>query len=733
MKRWLQQLHHNQQGAISVLVLLTIWCLVALIAMLWNTAEYSVRRQQLQNGVDAMVYAPTMWMSRTLNQETAQNMLIAQDASADIIFRASKVTDRAIDNELATELKLLDALEARQRQLMSRLPGLIQNINVQYSFLHDALTLVQDDVANGSIKFPDPQAATVYKNKLRQAIYAANWVQTVYVPQLKALADQAINVIITDKMLEQARQTIGTRDNPTFDTEYGTLVEFENQINGAPTDTTELMQQHELKLFQDQQNLAASFPATASAQAEAIAQFYKLPLSGGSGPVINVPAPVMPASEPASIPHVDSIRESYPEWAAKYGLPIHVTIDPINPNTNDPNGTNNKILHPPIPFGLNAIYMDVAGGWGHCWLFPIERYLSNRVGSDMVLLRDTYMVPIDAMRMALAKLWASELALVLNVPALPGSIPDPQPDPITQSPTTIPILPDLNATDASGRKTSADFVYARASGAYLVAVRRLESVLRDYQGMFNRFTTPYAVPTWNARVDFEHAVVAAEVGTSKNFMILRSYVLKPVPAWAEAGMRASLTEAVSWQIYRQNSVLWPLGVNAAFGVIQGGVTEIVNEMLSRPWPYEKSPPVAQVPPAPGMGKMDRQKYFSLFAIVLTPDANAPKLLFPQLFGGNTQLAAYAQAETFNWMEYNDNYGGYFTEKFDEVSLNTFDNPLACPRAWRLSTIGGWNWQPRMTFVDSLAQAGNDPAIKADLAKVGITNLDPKSLSQINLH
>ena len=44
-RQLLLRLHRDDRGAISVLVLLTIWCLVAGLAMVWNTAEQAVQRQ----------------------------------------------------------------------------------------------------------------------------------------------------------------------------------------------------------------------------------------------------------------------------------------------------------------------------------------------------------------------------------------------------------------------------------------------------------------------------------------------------------------------------------------------------------------------------------------------------------------------------------------------------------------------------------------------------------------
>ncbi len=100
--------------------------------------------------------------------------------------------------------------------------------------------------------------------------------------------------------------------------------------------------------------------------------------------------------------------------------------------------------------------------------------------------------------------------------------------------------------------------------------------------------------------------------------------------------------------------------------------------------------------------------------------------------------AYAQAETFNWMEYNSAYGG--SERFDQVSwIDYYANGawfggIPVPRCWRLSTVGGWSWQPRLSVSDALAKALQvNPELQSYFDSAGITGGDATDFDAVNLH
>jgi len=80
--------HQDTRGAVSVLVLLTIWSLVAILGLVWNTTEQSKRRTEIQTAADSAAHSAATWMARTVNAVDAQNMLICQDASTESIWRA---------------------------------------------------------------------------------------------------------------------------------------------------------------------------------------------------------------------------------------------------------------------------------------------------------------------------------------------------------------------------------------------------------------------------------------------------------------------------------------------------------------------------------------------------------------------------------------------------------------------------------------------------------------------
>jgi hypothetical protein len=232
---------------------------------------------------------------------------------------------------------------------------------------------------------------------------------------------------------------------------------------------------------------------------------------------------------------------------------------------------------------------------------------------------------------------------------------------------------------------------------------------------------------------------ATQANTDRGFMVLSCYQLAPIPDWARPGMQASLTEAVFWQIYKQNPVLWRLGPWGAYALLvkydlpDGPQGEIANEMMSRPWPYEKTPPDLPVPPTRGMNTQDRLRYFTHVQFSLNHETKGLSLLLPSIFGGNVPIFTYAQGEAFNWMEYHDSYGSYFTEKFDEISLNTFNSLLACPRAWRLSTPGGMNWRARLSIADGAPTSAGDDDDAQEALQVGSFTMDETTFPTINMH
>jgi len=79
--------------------------------------------------------------------------------------------------------------------------------------------------------------------------------------------------------------------------------------------------------------------------------------------------------------------------------------------------------------------------------------------------------------------------------------------------------------------------------------------------------------------------------------------------------------------------------------------EIAAEMVSRPWPYEITPPDRQVPPVRGLSTSDRLAHFTILSGATGSEALTHGCFYLKCLGTGTSLAAYAQAEAFNGNEF----------------------------------------------------------------------------------
>ncbi|HVX84533.1 MAG TPA: pilus assembly protein TadG-related protein [Phycisphaerae bacterium] len=804
--RWLQKLHEDRAGAISVLVLLTLWCLVAIVGMLWNTAEYSMRRQAVQSAADSAAHSAATWMTRDVNAEAAQNMIIAQDAAAEAVWRAVPPTDASIKRELTSELaqatRLLATGDPQLVQQRNTLQRLLTQADSEYAQTQDALARVIGDSAG--LDFPDPTAAAKYQFTLRQASEALQWVNDTYInggpanyaqrpgppgpngEGLRQLVAKFVNSPMDAPMLQAIIDSLQQQ--------LAVLSAFEERTAPATSQPVDAqMQSHEQQVFQAEQDVASQLPDVVDRQRQSLADFHRTditlatpqrPLDDPDGSA-NVIAPVVTADVPAPVEgHIDSIRTEYLPEAIAAGLSPIVEIDPINPNTLD-----NRIWHPdlvaPVPADVSTQYPSIAGsflvscnvpgGWGHSWAFPIEHYLTNRVWTDQATLNATYMQQIDLLRQQLAQKLAEMRGFGTdNVQPLPPRLIDSQLDPqgVRES---IPVLPRLTApAGADAAYRSEVTIYNQHAGNYTSRVRALANALNGFAAYYDRFTRPFAVNTWVGQIRAARTTVLENLGTAKQFMVLSTYGLRPIPDWAQNGMLASATAAARAQIISQNMIgvtnqvlsalvradpqslgggfldnagkqqylramYSGLAAQIAREVIEEAADqaapEIAAEMVSRPWPYEITPPNDVVPPSRGMGRDDRLSSFTVLAAARELPQTAAKPLLTTIFGASpTKLVAFAQAETFNWMEFNDSYGG--SEQFDVVSPVPYDGGefIACPRAWRLSTVGGWSWQSKLSLSDGLPDAlQNNPDFAQYFNDAGITGTDPDALNQVMLH
>jgi hypothetical protein len=301
----------------------------------------------------------------------------------------------------------------------------------------------------------------------------------------------------------------------------------------------------------------------------------------------------------------------------------------------------------------------------------------------------------------------------------------------------------------------------------------LAGALTNWAQQYDRYTFPFAVATWDGVLDQMRQLVLKNLGAGKQFMVLATYQLRPVPDWASQGMSVSAEAAIRDRIIRDNigpvsravlnaiiaadprgggrgfldptagntymsAMYSPLASQIAYEIVNATAAQvapvIAAEWVSRPWEYEITPPDQSVPPSVGVTKADRQDYFTILTAARPNDANAPKLFMSKLMGSpaTPQVLAHAQAETFNWMEFNGAYGA--SERFDEVTWGTQAEFVGAPVPWRTGTVGGWSWNPRLAVSDALAPAiNNSPEFSSFFQEAGITSDDPQALQTLALH
>jgi hypothetical protein len=835
-KQWLTRLHRNDRGNMGTLLLLTIFALVGILALVWNSADIGTRRENVQTAADSTAHSSAVWMSRTLNAVAAQNMVMSQDASAETIWRAVPAADTGADvakpqipgqggirGELTAELALAQAMKKNPW-----LGGALQLLQKELADVYDEEAQTQQ--ALGAIagsyqgNMPDPQTKAKFAITLRQSAFAIHWIDNTYMggndpnpqntPPAKPLPgpprerDSNGNIIpgspaglaplvswvlktppaVETKILDLIISFINTYEMPV-------LVAFEQRTQPATSQAVDTqMDKHEQTVYDTESKMVDGTPDSIEAQRANFAKFYRSDVTLAtvqndptqSGPA-KVPAPCVRANTPDPMTVTDTISGK------------SVVVDPINPQTNNTITGDARIIYPDptisIPMvGSYVLKCNVPGGWGHIWAMPVERYYNDRVWNDQQTIRNTYMVVLDNLRnnngnpLDLRR----QIELLLNVPLdtsiddLPGTIPDCIPDPTNNNAyDNIFVLPALTAPATSSAKfrTQVD-LYNQHAAKFTGAVRRLRFELLSFVTHYDRFTRSFAVDTWSAAVSNARDYVVEQLGTKKRFMVLSTYKLRYVPADAQAGMRDSAALAIADQIVEMNistitqrivgdlinsnpnglgggildpttkqNTLYGGYISEASQLATAALTQaatpigqaIAQDWVSRPWPYEITPP-ADTTQAAGIGDDDRRKYFTVIAGARENAQTPTHLLLPKLLGITPPtLFAYAQAESFNWMEFNNSYGG--KERFDQVTTIPYgygynwqwgSEYIPCPRGWRLSTIGGWNWQPRLAMADAVGTAlPNNTELGSYFTKAGVTVGDQASandaIEKLNNH
>jgi len=766
----------DDRGNIATLLLLTIFVFVALLAFIWNTTEVATRRQVLQNAADTSAHATATWISRCTNLETAQNMVICQDASMETIWRAVPPADLAVRTELQNELNTIDGWlssgDPQFNELRNQMISRLRWVDNEYAETAGALAEV---VANAGDDSPDPTVEAKFQLTVQQAGEALNWVQNTYVGGNAAAAgqpgppgpnNQGLRQLAAQWSPPQNETPMLTAIQASLQQQLVILSQFEActapaESQNVPTTAAN----HEAEVFTNEQAVATGLTQACEQQLTQQAGFYNVQLTlatTGRGAQPQGPAQVLAPVVPASaIPSVDG-------------------IDPINVDGIDyPNQTaavpaNLLAQFPGMPTTF-TIVCDIDGGWGHSYGTPIKRYFNGRVWNDQQGL-NTYMQQIDQLRQQLAQLLRTMrgLSATENITPLANTITDTQTDPQGVH-EQIPVLPRLNPSQvtASAKLKAAVALYNKHGAAYTGAVRGLAGALVNWVEYFDQFTRPFAQATWHGNVNAMRKQVLKALGTAKNFMVLATYGLHPIPNWAVQGMQISAESAIQDRIVRMNinqvanamlnslmksnpnglgsGFLDPTGLNsvlqagysaqasqAAFAMVNATAAQvapiIATEWVGRPWPYEITPPTTFVPPAQGMTTPDRQTYFTVLTAAQPTDQTSPKLFLKTLMGNPAapNLLAHAQAESFNWMEFNGAYGG--NERFDQVTWDNDVEFVGSPQPWRLCTIGGWNWNPRLAVADALAPAiANSPELETYFQQSGVTGDDPTSIQTLTLH
>jgi hypothetical protein len=776
----IQQLHADTRGNIAILFLLILFCLLGVLGLVWNTAELATRRQALQTAADTSAHAAATWVSRCTNLVAAQNMMICQDASAEIIWRAIIPTDQRVRQRLEREAddarRMLNGGDPQYNSIRTRMLSLLLRVDNEYTMATSALQSVRG--LSGQA-FTDPQQGIDFRDSIRQADDVLSWVNSTYVngqpggagrPGPPGPAGEGLRQLVAQWSPPPDPAPFLREILASLQQQLAVLVEFESRTAPAlaqnvPAQTAS----HAAEVFATQQQMVQQITQDIREQFSSQADFYNARLTVATtgrgaqpdGPA-DILAPLVPADD-ASLtpePHFDRLRNA------------SVQIDPINVHTDAAAIVWPSAEQHTITIGGRTINFtidcNIPGGWGHMYAAPIKRYVQHRVGVDQQELR-TYMQRIDDLRRELAERLRQLRGLPANenITGLPSTLQD------ATTNSNVPVPPRLSAPDGATDELRAQVtLYNQHAGAYTGTVRSLANTLRSWARYYDRFTNSFAVSVWHDRVAQFRAEVLKRLGEDKQFMVLATYRLRPIPDWARGGMRTSAEVAIRDRIVSRNigrvqrailsalvnadpsgagaGFLDPTGRNqvlsarysqqasrAAFDAVNQTAARVAPllaaEWISRPWPYEITPPEEFVPPSRGVGDDDRQTYFTLLAAARPTDALQPRFVLPAFTqSGDVELLAFAQAETFNWMEFHSSYGG--SERFDEVSPDPNAYFIGAPLPWRLSTIGGWSWQSRLAVGDALsASLTASPELQSFFTESAIPNNDPDAMETLTLH
>lgn len=817
-RRHARRLHSDERGAMSVLVLLTIWCLVALLAMIWNTAEVATRRQRLQTAADAAAHAAATSMAQLLNATAAQNLVICQDGSTETIWRAIEPTRAAITTRLNQELVRLRAQRVNSEEMREAVKRRLEALDRAYAPLREQLDALRSDVGSG---ITDPDELRLHRNEKRRAASVIAWVHDTYVDGAPAASGSGPprpgppmfdgqvglrNIVANFKEKAPDEAILLAIEQFIWEQEGKILTEFETHTRRAQDEPVPaVMAAHRSWVHQEQWAQSERFAQNVEAQRREIANYHKVELTYASvgNPASSGPAEILPPAIPASFVqpwfHQDSIRYKYvKETIAEFGEWYwEFFIDPINAHTGSErlwHPIRSVIVHPRLPFqfpsGIGVgLVCEPPGGWGASYATPIEQHFFERVDADQASLNREFMVRLDDSRaVTLAQTIRGMLGVpgMGTIPELPFTLPDDERDPKVEPPAEA-VYRDLPVPYALQRPAGALSLYRdaidrynQAARLYCGEVRRLWEAINNYRDAYGYYIERFASDTWYAQVSAQRLAVAALMGRNKELTVLTTYGLRQVAPWAHDKVYWSVFTAVRDELVRRNergligtlvqslvdrdpynyglqfldpeakerylrARYYPLAVAAARECLAGEVIpyamDITHEWLLRPWPYEIAAPLAPPPPFKGISRPERLADFTVISAAreMSPGPAGNSLLMPWIFNADDRrMAATAQAETLNWMEFNESYGSW--ERFDQITFVPWAGPqslythfVGAPRSWRDGTTGGWNWRSRLCFGDGVFDAlENNAEFRAYLNDAGVATFDETSFRQLQL-
>lgn len=438
----------------------------------------------------------------------------------------------------------------------------------------------------------------------------------------------------------------------------------------------------------------------------------------------------------------------------------------------------------------------VGGGeFGRVPCAPLSRYFNDRVRRDREGLR-TEPQQIDQEREALrGRVHPPPVPPAIE--DLPRNIDDSEAGspPIPLPPEQIPALQTpqgLTDADRAAIEALNERIrqFNRDVRAYENEIRQLGRITDRMHQMLESLTNTasqtFADQTYLNHVESNRNAVLLQMGWDRSFMVLSTYKLRPIPEWAVDSMRDDAQQQTYREIVNRNmrqvteqarrrleqwayQVLYgnymqqaqqagqptnnlaararndarsfanryagPMARDMLQRAADSISREVAHEWVARPWPYEIEPPDERVPPHKGLSDDDRKEYFTFVAAARTTDQSAPRPVLERLLGdpdGAAPLVAFAQGESFNWMEFHEQYGA--GDAIDRVTEYGHGDRGGSPRPWRLSTTGGWHWQPRLAFSDALDEAMRDNAeLRSYMEDAGITSENPDAIRTLTHH